>query len=117
MRSAAVVALQVSITLQRAMAGSCPPTPPPCQAYWQSPMVFLGTITDALATRDGMVARARMRVDRAYKGVSEGTLVLFDDGMCDGPDLEVGQQYLIYTHRFGDGDVPSRGAVARAVGT
>jgi hypothetical protein len=72
-------------------------------------MVFLGTITEALATQDGRVARARMRVDRTYKGVSEGTLVLFDDGMCDGPDLEVGQQYLIYNHHSGDGDVASRG--------
>ena len=72
-------------------------------------MVFLGTITDALATRDGRVVRARMRVDRDYKGTSEGTLVVFDDGPCDGPELEVGQHYLMYTHRLGDGDVPSRG--------
>lgn len=72
-------------------------------------MVFMGTITDALANRDGRIARARMRVDRVYKGVSESSLVLFDDGMCDGPDLEVGQQYLMYTRRTGDGDVPSRG--------
>jgi hypothetical protein len=109
MLSAAVMALQFSVTLQRGMACSCPPTPPPCQAYGQSPMVFLGTITDALATRDGRVVRARMRVDRDYKGTSEGTLVVFDDGPCDGPELEVGQHYLMYTHRLGDGDVPSRG--------
>jgi len=50
-----------------------------------------------------------MRIDRAYKGVSEQTLILFDDGMCDGPDLQVGEQYLMYTRRIDDGDVPSRG--------
>jgi len=50
-----------------------------------------------------------MRIDRAYKGVSEPTLILFDDGMCDGPDLQVGEQYLMYTHRIGEGDVPSSG--------
>jgi len=50
-----------------------------------------------------------MRIDRAYKGVSEPALILFDDGMCDGPDLQVGEQYLMYTHRIGEGDVPSRG--------
>jgi len=50
-----------------------------------------------------------MRIDHAYKGVTEKTLVLFDDGMCDGPDLQVGEQYLMYTRRNGNGDVPSRG--------
>jgi hypothetical protein len=72
-------------------------------------MVFLGTVTEALATEDSRVVRARMRIDHAYRGVFEKTLVLFDDGMCDGPDLQVGEQYLMYTRRLGDGDVPSRG--------
>jgi hypothetical protein len=90
-------------------ACSCAPPPPPCQAYWQTPIVFLGTVTEALATRNGHITRARMRIDRAYKGVSEKTLVLFDDGMCDGPEMKVGEQYLMYTRRFGEGDVPSRG--------
>lgn len=72
-------------------------------------MVFLGTVTEALAIRDGRVVRARMRVDHAYKGVSEKTLVLFDDGMCDGPDLKLGEQYLMYTRRLNNGEVPSRG--------
>ncbi len=72
-------------------------------------MVFLGTVTEALAVRDRRVVRARMRIDHAYKGVSEKSLVLYDDGMCDGPDLRLGEQYLMYTRRLGDGDVPSRG--------
>lgn len=72
-------------------------------------MVFLGTITEALATQDGRIIRARMRIDRAYKGVSEESVVLFDNGMCDGPNLEVGEQYLMYAQAFGNGEVPSRG--------
>jgi hypothetical protein len=72
-------------------------------------MVFLGKVTEALVIQDGRVVRARMRIDHAYKGVSEKTLVLFGDGMCDGPDLEIGEQYLMYTTRFNGGDVPSRG--------
>jgi hypothetical protein len=59
--------------------------------------------------KNGRVVRARMRIDHAYKGVSEPELILFDDGMCGGPDLQVGEQYLMYTRRFGEGDVPSRG--------
>ncbi len=72
-------------------------------------MVFLGTVTEILATRDGRVARARMQIDRVYKGVSEQTLILFDHGTCDGPDLRVGEQYLMYTRRLDDGSVPAGG--------
>jgi hypothetical protein len=72
-------------------------------------MVFLGTVTEILASPDRDVKRLRMRVDRVYKGVSEPTLVLFDDGMCDGPDLRLGEQYLMYTRRDGEGQVPFRG--------
>jgi hypothetical protein len=104
-----VAALQVSIALPTAIACECGPTPPPCQAYWQSPLVFLGTVTEVLATPDGRVARARMRIDRSYKGVSEPTLILFDDGMCDGPEMRLGEQFLMYTYRNGDGEVPARG--------
>jgi len=50
-----------------------------------------------------------MRIDHAYKGVTEASVILFDDGMCDGPTLEVGEQYLMYTRRVGNGDIPSRG--------
>src|ERR1017187_1448165 len=108
--SAVVAAtLQLSLASPKAIACSCAPLPPACQAYGQSPMVFLGTVTEALATTDRRVTRARMRIDHAYKGVSEKSLVLFDDGMCDGPNLEVGEQYLMYTRRLGSGDVPSRG--------
>jgi len=50
-----------------------------------------------------------MKIDRAYKGVSEKELVLFSDGMCDGPMLEIGEQYLMYTTGGANGDVPARG--------
>src|SRR5207247_11391900 len=91
--------VQLNFGSPNAIACECAPPPPPCEAYWQTPMVFLGTVTEGLATQDGRFVRARMRVDHAYKGVSEKTLVLFDDGMCDGPSLQIGQQYLMYTGR------------------
>ncbi|MGO9094897.1 MAG: collagen binding domain-containing protein [Bryobacteraceae bacterium] len=50
-----------------------------------------------------------MRIDRAYKGISEKTVALFDDGMCDGPSLRVGEQYLMYTHPVGEGYLAVRG--------
>lgn len=108
---AAVVAavLQYNLGSPNAFACSCAPPPPPCEAYWQTPLVFLGTVTEALATQDGRVVRGRMRIDHAYKGVTEDSAVLFDDGMCDGPTLQVGEQYLMYARRVGNGDIASRG--------
>ncbi len=50
-----------------------------------------------------------MRIDRAYKGVTESTLTLFDDGMCDGPILTIGEQCLMYTRRDESGEIPARG--------
>lgn len=57
-----------------------------------------------------------MRVDRSFKGSLPQEVELFDDGMCDGPDLQVGRQYLMYTQRLPTGAIPARGCTrSRAV--
>ena len=59
---------------------------------------------------------AQMHVDHLYKGKIKDTVELFDDGMCNGPHLEVGGQYLMYTSAFPTGEIPSRGCTrSRAV--
>src|SRR5262249_40552143 len=83
--------------------------PPLCEALWQTPLVFLGTVTQGLVTQDGRIVRGRMHIDRAFKGITEESIILFDDGICDGPMLQVGEEYLMYTSRPGNGDIPSRG--------
>jgi hypothetical protein len=52
-----------------------------------------------------------MHIDKGYKGVAAEFVTLFDDGMCDGPTLKVGEQYLMYTIVSEDpkADIPSRG--------
>ena len=103
------VALQIGIALPVAIACSCS-TPPPCQAYGDAMTVFIGTVTDALATDSGRISRARVRVERAYKGVSEETLILVtDERACADLELRVGEQYLVYADRLEDGGVASRG--------
>lgn len=72
-------------------------------------MIFLGTVTESHPTLRDKFPEVRMRIDHAYKGVEESSVTLFDDGMCDGPQLEVGEQYLMYTHRLPSGAIPSRG--------
>jgi hypothetical protein len=96
-------AMHLSVFLPTANACECTPAPPPCVAYTDTEIIFLGTVTESNA------GLARMRIDRAYKGISEKTVVLWNGGMCDGPNLHVGEQYLMYTRNDGSGYLPSRG--------
>jgi hypothetical protein len=50
-----------------------------------------------------------MRIDRTFKGTLGKSVDLFDDGMCDGPDLQPGKQYLMYTWGSQNGPLPARG--------
>ena len=109
-----ILQVLVAITLfilpsPNAWACSCGPMPPPCEAFAHATIIFLGTITEVLEANETYITRVRMTVDKAYKGVSEKTLVVYDDGMCDGPILKMGQQYLLYTRTGRNGEVPSRG--------
>lgn len=99
-----VVVAYLTVGSRNAAACECTPPPPPCVAYSETPLIFLGTVTETLGT--GLF---RMRIDKAYKGISTDTVLLFDDGMCDGPTLQVGEQYLMYTQDIGADALPSRG--------
>lgn len=92
----------------RGLACSCMAPPPPCEAVGQSDLVFLGTVTEVSA-RAGSFKTAQMKVDRAFKGSLKSVIELFDDGMCDGPDLQAGKQFLMYTTGFPGGGIPARG--------
>lgn len=104
----AVAAIQLAIALPRAAACTCGPLPP-CQAYSLSELVFLGTVTEVLEIRGTWTARVRMRIDRAYKGVTEESLIVFMDGMCSVLNLQLGEQYVMYAHRFPNGEVAPSG--------
>ena len=91
-----------------AFSCSCAEPPPPCQAIGHSELVFIGTVTQLESPVHGFKT-ASMTIDRAFKGQLKETESLFDDGMCDGPHLEVGKQYLMYTRRSSGGSIPARG--------
>src|ERR1035438_2693062 len=86
-------------------ASHCLIPPPPCVAYNATSMIFLGTAMEVLDPRLPLFPLARrvtMRIDRAYKGVTEETVTIFDDGTMG---FHVGAQYLIYGSRDGGGDL------------
>jgi|SRR5271157_2601872 len=99
----AAVAMQGSIALRGEVAPKCAPLPPPCEEYAHTQVVFLGTVTEALFTHDGVVYKALMRIDRAYRGVAGEKVMVVDWGFGDSPSLKVGEQYLIYAAPLGIG--------------
>jgi len=108
--AAVTIALQLGIAVPRMSACECnTDLLPPCQAYWQSPMVFLGTVTESLPTSDIRIVRHRMTVDRAFKGVTQTQVTLLDNGMCAGAVFRVGEQYLMYTRPLNGVDLEARG--------
>lgn len=70
--------------------------------------MFLGTVTEVNG-KAGDFKRAQMHIDHVYKGTLKEMIELFDDGMCDGPNLEIGRQYLMYTTALSPGVLPARG--------
>jgi hypothetical protein len=102
-----VAAVHLGHVLPSLAGCECAQPPPPCAAYAGTDLIFLGTVTELGKGQQSGIAR--MRIDKAYKGVKEKTVNLFDDGMCDGPHLEVGEQYLMYTSDTGTGYLPARG--------
>jgi hypothetical protein len=99
----AAVVMQGSIALRGEVAPKCAPLPPPCEEYANTQIVFLGTVTEALLTNNGVVYKALMRIDRAYKGVSGEKVSVVDWGFGGGPTLKVGEQYVMYASPLGIG--------------
>jgi hypothetical protein len=81
----------------------------------QSELVFIGTVTRVDVPPKGFKT-AKMHIDRVFKGRLGEVEELFDDGWCNGPNLQVGHQYLMYTRRSPYGAIAARGCTrSRAI--
>lgn len=89
-----------------AFACSCRDPGPPCQAYWKSPVVFMGTPLGASAVEvdwrgHKMVQRLfRFRVEEGLRGIRVKEVKVLTGawgGDC-GYDFRVGTKYLVYAH-------------------
>lgn len=87
-------------------ACSCAGTPVPCEAYWKSSAVFLGTViyTTNTANRGEYDFHSRVfrfTVDKAFRGVEAKEVeVLTGSGGGDcGYGFQLGGQYVVYAYR------------------
>jgi hypothetical protein len=81
---------------------------PPCQPYWESAAVFVGTVRQIVAS-DGVAPGDRQRVsfdiEQAERGVSTPTIEIEQSSprSCGFP-FQAGQRYVVYA--YGDPDGP-----------
>ena len=79
----------------------------PCQMYWESHAVFVGTVADVRHTEvawtsrdDRMTAeRVRLTVVEAFRGVSQQSVTVFDVLHSEAVRFQIGRTYFVYAHR------------------
>jgi protocatechuate 3,4-dioxygenase beta subunit len=93
--------------VNEAVACSCAPAGPPCQNYFQSDTVFIGTVR-SIAAVPGADFRARMRVEfedvvasRGVQGTSVTTFTAEHEVSCGYP-FKPGVRYVVYARKVTD---------------
>jgi hypothetical protein len=118
LRAIAVVILAtaaIGLSASPASACSCMPSGPPCQAYFHTDAVFVGTVRSItvrkvpLESIDMLVARrvVHLTIERVARGVM-GTDVDVTTGSGGGDcgyDFKVGERYVVYAHRNKEGSL------------
>ena len=86
-----------------AYARQCGRVVPPCQAYWESETVFVGTIR-AIAAAAGGDRRVTFDVEQIERGADTSTVTVRVSSWELGgrSPLRVGDRYVVYAHGTGD---------------
>lgn len=105
----------------RELAAACLSCPrmgqgPPCQEFWRADAVFIGLVTEAIATdwsETGIVPytqyqrlNARLSVVEGFRGM-EAKEVVFEMSDCPYP-FKQGERYLVYAHKDREGKLYQR---------
>jgi len=90
----------VLVAARPADACSCAPPPPPCEAFWQTDLVFTGKVT-SLSSGPHQTQLATFAIDEKFRGNFLGkTIVVAGRGMC-GSELAQGKEYFVYASGAG----------------
>src|SRR5262245_4143530 len=110
-----VATAAIGLSARPAAACSCMPSGPPCQAYFQTDVVFVGTVRSItvrkvpLESIDRIIDQraVHLTIERAVRGVQE-TEVDVNTGSGGGDcgyDFKVGERYVVYGYRGKDGSL------------
>lgn len=91
--------LVLALSADRAVACSCMPTRPTCEAYKEAPAIFIALVTEIdPIVKDSKGPRyAHFSIERAFKGVTEKEIKMYQ-GTASGDcslKFEQGKRYLI----------------------
>ena len=110
--AAATLATSILAAPTTATACSCVPSGPPCQAYFDSGAVFVGTVQSITIRKRAVVddrafdhKYVRLAIDGPSRGV-QGSSIEIWTGMGGGDcgfDFKEGQRYVVYAWRHPDG--------------
>ncbi len=102
------LALLLAVDTADTLACSCLNPGPPCQSYFQSDVVFVGTVRDIVRVK-GSDVDSDVRVDFegavASRGVQGASITVFtSDGTAScGYPFKRGERYVVYGYRSKDG--------------
>jgi hypothetical protein len=98
----ALTAAFVAIGERSAYARQCGRIVPPCQAYWESQTVFVGTVRKIAEA--GGVRRVTFDVEQVERGASAPTITLRVPAweLVSRSPLQVGDRYVVYAYGAGD---------------
>jgi hypothetical protein len=106
----ALTAALVAIGERAAYAGQCGWIVPPCQTYWESQTVFVGTVRDVAKDEEGQ--RVTFDVDQLQRGESAPTMtVRVPTWQASQSRFRVGDRYVVYA--YGQGGEKFVGACGR----
>src|SRR5688572_13600478 len=88
-------------------ACTCRVAGPPCQATWESPLIFAGTVIE-VDRQPGAWGprRVRFRITEAFRGTEQGEIDIHLRGgggpSCD-PAFKLGEDWLVYGNNRWEG--------------
>ena len=100
----------------RAEACSCAYSRLPCEQFWDSPVVFAGTVVEILpkdAKPSTGPSTVRFRISEPFRGVDTPEVVLHQEGSSCDLDFAEGQAYLVYAYHRRTGAGWSTGMCTR----